>query len=293
MLAISLKNVNACYGCVSRCYYDNLTVFITGSELVREWIHTPNKLQFSHVEHMKWWLREIDHHGGSMLLEHDRWNWNNQISVPGQNKWTLILILNETDPHNKRHSVRMTTYMKGNWQNKWEWVHGEYKCGGDTVCTTVRQVIDGMCDLGNSGEESIILTSDGTVADRRGRREGHHFSGGGVKQARDVSARVRMRKLIWRTLLIIIIIITADSINYWQKKQRYEVYIVKNRMWYPVVTSRTVRWVTAYLWLQYCSHFPLQENKLKLLQQFIIASRIRICPKLFVWLSHSKANLIN
>lgn len=190
MLAISLKNVNACYGCVSRCYYDNHTVFITGSELVREWIHTPNKLQFSHVEHMKWWLREIDHHGGSMPLEHDRWNWNNQISVPGQNKWTLILILNETDPHNKRHSVRMTTYMKGNWQNKWEWVHGEYKCGGDTVCTTVRQVIDGMCDLGNSGEESIILTSDGTVADRRGRREGHHFSGGGVKQARDVSARV-------------------------------------------------------------------------------------------------------
>lgn len=131
-------------------------------------------------------------------------------------------------------------YMKGNCQNKWEWVHGEYKCGGDTVCTTVRQVIDGMCDLGNSGEESIILTSDGTVADRRGRREGHHFSGGGVKQARDVSARVRMRQLIWRTLLIIIIIITADSINYWQKKQRYEVYIVKNRMWYPVVTSRTV-----------------------------------------------------
>ncbi len=41
------------------------------------------------------------------------------------------------------------------------------------------------CD---SGEESMSLTSDGTVADRRGRREGHHFSVGGVKQARDISA---------------------------------------------------------------------------------------------------------
>lgn len=45
-----------------------------------------------------------------------------------------------------------------------------------------------MVHHGNSGEESMSLTSDGTVADRRGRREGHHFSVGGVKQARDISA---------------------------------------------------------------------------------------------------------
>lgn len=51
-----------------------------------------------------------------------------------------------------------------------------------------RVVTDGTWDHGNSGEESISLTSDGTVADRRGRREGHHFSVGRVKQARDISA---------------------------------------------------------------------------------------------------------
>ena len=64
--------------------------------------------------------------------------------------------------------------------------HWEYRCGGNTVRTMERQVRGGARDHGNSGEESISLTSDGTVADRRG--EGHHFSVGGVKQARDISS---------------------------------------------------------------------------------------------------------
>lgn len=43
------------------------------------------------------------------------------------------------------------------------------------------------CDHSNSGEEAISLTSDGTIAERRGRREGHHFSVEEVKQAGDIS----------------------------------------------------------------------------------------------------------
>lgn len=43
-----------------------------------------------------------------------------------------------------------------------------------------------VCDHGNSGNRSVGLTSDGTVADRRGGREGHHFSVEQVKQAKDI-----------------------------------------------------------------------------------------------------------
>lgn len=41
-------------------------------------------------------------------------------------------------------------------------------------------------DHGNGGEESMSLTSNGTIADGRGRREGHHLSVEEVKQARDI-----------------------------------------------------------------------------------------------------------
>jgi len=44
----------------------------------------------------------------------------------------------------------------------------------------------GACDHGNRGKESISLTSNGLVADRRG--EVLHFSVGGVKQARDIAS---------------------------------------------------------------------------------------------------------
>lgn len=39
-----------------------------------------------------------------------------------------------------------------------------------------------------TGKISMSLTSNGTIADRRGRRKGHHFSVEEVKQARDILA---------------------------------------------------------------------------------------------------------
>lgn len=68
------------------------------------------------------------------------------------------------------------------------WMRMGFTGNTDVVATLfVRwRVRGGARDHGNSGEESMSLTSDGTVADRRG--EGHHFSVGGVKQARDISS---------------------------------------------------------------------------------------------------------
>lgn len=206
-------------------------------------------------------------HGGSMFLVHEKWNWNIQIQW---DKWTSIFILNETarDPHSKCHTTGRTTYRDFTKSMKNDnGFHGEHRCGGDTVCTTERRVADGACDRGNCGEESMSLTSDGAVADRGGRREGHHFSVGGVKQARDISAWFWLRKLIWMTLLVI-------SATYWKLLLLPTVCNIVRRdirfLWlktgsgtqYWHLRQCAHRWVTAYLWLQYCSHFPLQEKEI-------------------------------
>lgn len=86
-----------------------------------------------------------------------------------------------SDPHIKCHSTGRTTCMDLRMRKVGE------RMNGFTV--NIQWMYDGeACGHGNSGEESMSLTSNGTVADRRCRREGHHFSVEGVKQARDILA---------------------------------------------------------------------------------------------------------
>ena len=169
-----LKNVNARNSNMSRCFYDDHKVFITGSLLLGEWVYTANRLHFLRMTcftHPSTWMDDkmiswwIDEPVGLM------------ISILYKETLTLNVIHTQGGHIGRTHGdytktkVGQRMIMGSRWIQMWWWVTG------------------GACDHGNSG---ISLTSDGPVADRRGK--GHHLRVIGVRQARDISLWFWLRK---------------------------------------------------------------------------------------------------